>query len=206
MPMEQQTLFDDTSPRCTQTPTRTTTPRYVYKTTLKTVYGLTDGLIAKLGEPDKRVPNPHYRKAGAPSALYLVERVEQFIDTHAAELAHVRALRAKRSAAMTAVMQRRREAAEAWARTVPLQIAPLPRLHTLAGDVHDYYAAISGEHRSHIHDNGYIAYIRHNYTNYDAVLIELEQRPDQVGSDAAYVIIRERIDALSHEALAKLKG
>ena len=52
-----------------------TTPRSIYRYTLKTRYSFTDKWIKRLGEADKRVPNtPHY--SGPHASLYLVERVE----------------------------------------------------------------------------------------------------------------------------------
>jgi|SRR5215469_6421509 len=49
-------------------------PRYVYKSTLYK-RGRSDDLIAKyLGEPDKLVPNPHYR-SGPRAKLYKLDRV-----------------------------------------------------------------------------------------------------------------------------------
>lgn len=67
--------------------------RLVYKTTLKTEFGLTDRLIRMLGEPDKRVVNPH--TGGAEEAsLYMVARVKSFMREHAREF---RALKRKRN-------------------------------------------------------------------------------------------------------------
>lgn len=48
-----------------------TKPGYVYRSTLKSEYRLTDGLIKRLGPPDKEVANPHYWSG--PSASLLSE-------------------------------------------------------------------------------------------------------------------------------------
>ena len=53
----------------------------VYKSTLKNEYGFTDKYIRILGEPDKQVPNPHYR-SGSPASLYSVDRVNRFLKKH----------------------------------------------------------------------------------------------------------------------------
>ena len=58
---------------------------YVYKTTLKSRYGLSDAEIKRLGPPDKLVPNPNY-KSGPPASLYCVKRVEKWIKKHKPEL------------------------------------------------------------------------------------------------------------------------
>jgi hypothetical protein len=58
----------------------------VYKTTLKKTYGLTDGMIRRLGPPDKEVPNPRYRSLT--STLYNRSRVEAFIEEIGDEYQH----------------------------------------------------------------------------------------------------------------------
>lgn len=71
---------------------------YITKATIKADYGLTDSLIKKLGEPDKVVPNPHYRSS-APMQLYLRERVEQFVEDNAETIKKILARRKKQAEA-----------------------------------------------------------------------------------------------------------
>lgn len=68
---------------------------YITKSTVKEDYGLTDGMIKQLGEPDKTAPNPHYRSS-APMQLYLRSRVEQWVADHAEAVAKVLARRKAR--------------------------------------------------------------------------------------------------------------
>lgn len=98
---------------------------YVYKTTLKTVYGLTDAMVAGLDGPDKRVPDPHYR-SGPEASLYLVERVEAWVEAHRDAVEEARRRRAARSVVMSAVMARRREELLAWARGVAIDVERFP--------------------------------------------------------------------------------
>ncbi|MCK6472706.1 MAG: hypothetical protein L6R28_13260 [Planctomycetes bacterium] len=83
--------------------------RMVFKTALKTRFGLTDRLIRMLGEPDERVLNPHYR-SGPKASLYAVARVKKFIREHAPEIAALEQRRAKQAQAQA---QRVKEATEA---------------------------------------------------------------------------------------------
>ena len=62
---------------------------FVYKSTLKERFGLTDSLIRKLGAPDKQVPNPHYR-SGPPASLYAIDRVEAWCAEHSKEIEKAR--------------------------------------------------------------------------------------------------------------------
>ena len=53
-------------------------PVWITPARLKSERGWTDGLIKRyLGEPDKLVPNPHYRRARAKMRLYDLARVVQ---------------------------------------------------------------------------------------------------------------------------------
>lgn len=57
---------------------------YITKKTLKSEYSLSEGWIKKLGEPDKIVPNPHYKKS-PPMKLYQLLRVRKFLKDNADE-------------------------------------------------------------------------------------------------------------------------
>ena len=77
----------------------TTRPKeYVYKSTLRDVYGLTPSMIDELDPPDKIVDNPHYTNAPIAS-LYLIVQVESWIDANQEQVEKARASRAKRSEA-----------------------------------------------------------------------------------------------------------
>jgi len=103
----------------------------VYKSTLKSRFGLTDKLILLLGDPDKLVKNPNY-KSGPPAGLYLVERVESFIRDHLVEVDEAKAKReGRKAAAQKAVATKTREIV-AFASSVDLGVVnPLPSLEKL---------------------------------------------------------------------------
>lgn len=80
--------------------------QYVYKSTLRNEYGLTPSMIDELGGPDDFCENPHYANA-APGCLYLVSRVEAWVDANLERLEKAKELRAKRSEAAKAAHARR---------------------------------------------------------------------------------------------------
>lgn len=72
----------------------TTMQLYVYKSTIREKYGLTSSMIEELGQPDKHVPNQHYR-SGPPASLYKVERVESWIEKNLERIKAIEKRRAK---------------------------------------------------------------------------------------------------------------
>jgi hypothetical protein len=86
--------------------------------------------VSELGEPDKYCTNPHYR-SGCPASLYLIERVEAWIEENQERVAKAKVNRLKRSAAMTAVQAKKRaerwEKAQKWVNELPISIRR-PRL------------------------------------------------------------------------------
>ena len=71
---------------------------YVYKSTLRGTYGLTPSMIEELEPPDKLVTNPHYRSSPF-ACLFLIERVEKWVDENQDRLQKARISRARRSVA-----------------------------------------------------------------------------------------------------------
>ncbi|NEQ40034.1 MAG: hypothetical protein F6K40_28845 [Okeania sp. SIO3I5] len=57
---------------------------YITKGRLKSEYNLSEGWIKRLGEPDKLVDNPYYKKS-APMQLYQIFRVRKFLKDNADE-------------------------------------------------------------------------------------------------------------------------
>jgi hypothetical protein len=171
---------------------------YVYKMTLRTTYGLTDAMIAQLAPPDKQVPNPHYR-SGPPSSLYLIARVESWIDAHQAEVDAARARRAAHSSRMTAQAAERRRQLLAWAETVPVVVEPLPE--DIWRQAHYYYASWERWDGGAVGIGGVLAFLRHQYTDYHTLLAQLEGKP---GADAAYLIVKRRVMQAAAEALHAL--
>jgi len=180
---------------------------YVYKTTLKEVYGLTDNWIKRLGEPDKVVKNPHYRSKH--SYLYLRRRVEAFLDAHQEEYERFLEGRAARSAKMQMITDRRVQELLTWVQKSPVQVDKLPRkLADLKQRVvNDYMLWMFN--RSNRDDEftmtpkAIIAYVRHVLTNYEGLLAEIEGKP---GCHVAYQVIRARIDTIVEKQLDDAYG
>lgn len=81
--------------------------RYVYKSTLTKVYGMTPSMIEELGEPDMTCENPNWKTGPYEASLYLIERVEAWAENNRERLEKARQSRQKRSAAMRAAHQRK---------------------------------------------------------------------------------------------------
>lgn len=180
-----------------QMPVKNRPHEYVYKVTLKAVYGLTDKLIRDLGEPDRTVPNPHYR-SGPPASLYKVERVERWIDEHSEEVDRAREQHIARSSRALAAAAVKRAETRAWAKQVPLEwLGDIPP--RIAEEARMYYL-MRYDSLAELSTSALIAYVRHNLTNYEELLAELAGR---IGCAEGYLIIRKRVDALVEGGLAK---
>ena len=175
----------------------TAEPAMVYKSTLKSRYGLTDKLVRLLGDPDKTVSNPHYR-SGPPSGLYLVDRVDKFVAEHRAELAEAEARRSMRQdAARQAVRTKVRKVVE-YAENVSLVVLPLPKTweeleRIAASHAYDRYGADAREPGWH----GIVATVRHEFTNYHEVLAAFDGKVGAgrvFGGSPAYNALRRRLD------------
>lgn len=165
--------------------------RYMAKSTLKEVYGLTDRLIKLIGLPDKTAPNPYYNRA-APMCLYLIERVENWIENHPDEVktAKARSNRGKR------VSGAKRLEMLAWAENVDVAIYKLGNKKKLERQT---LAASSHLEDFTLTENAIIAFVRHNRTNYHDLLSDLSGR---AGCAEAYAIIRRRVN---YEITKKLR-
>lgn len=176
---------------------------YVYKSTLRDIYGLPDSWIARLGEPDKRVSNPHHR-TGPQAALYLRSRVEDLIEENRADYDALQAKRAARSARATVAVQARIDRLLDWAGWVELRLDELPEYDELVRDATRNHVAFHLERDGYADDDwqptpgALRAYVRHNLTNYESVIASLEAQP---GCHEAYQIVRARVDRLIDEAL-----
>jgi len=180
---------------------------YIYKTTIKTTYGLTDAWIKRLGSPDKEVPNPYYRSRR--SYLYLRQRVEDFIDDHREEYDKLIAGRAERSRRANEVMSRRIRELVDWAETVQIEIGHLPerlgQLKKATVSRHELFEMMRGRDWSEfiLSLRAIVAYVRHNMSNYETLLGQCKSQP---GTHLAYCIIRNRIDQLIEQRLRDRYG
>jgi hypothetical protein len=175
---------------------------YVYKSTLSRVFGLTPSMIQELGSPDRYCMNPHWR-SGPEASLYRTERVEGWVAANKERVEKARASRARRSAAMKAVQDRKRaerfEQATGWARSVEIALQrPLPA--TLLDDARQCYRFSS--HVDPLEGKAVRAYVRHRLTNYDSLRWGL--RRHEFGEEV-YRLLRERVDAVVEAALTEWK-
>lgn len=175
---------------------------YVYMTTLRKVYGLTPRMIEALETPDELCDNPHYR-SGPPANLYLIERVEAWIDEHKEEVEKARASRVKRSAAAKAVhnkkLAERLKAAEKWVACLEITVRS-PFSKTLLEDAHRCFA-LRGEENC-LNEKGLHAYCRHRLTNYESLLRQMYQNEF---SGYLYPLLRKRVDDVVMAALLEWK-
>jgi hypothetical protein len=176
---------------------------YVYKATLGRVYGLTPRMIEELEPPDELCDNPHY-PSGPPANLYLIERVEAWIDEHKEEVEKAKSSRGKRSAAAKAVhdkkLAERLKAAEGWVAGLEITVQ-LPFPKTLLEDAHRCFALRGDENC--LNEKGLHAYCRHRLTNYESLLQQLYENEF---SGSLYPLLRKRVDAVVLAVLVKWKG
>lgn len=179
---------------------------YIYKTTVKNTYGLTDAWIARIGAPDKIVQNPYYRTRK--SQLYLRARVEAFIDAHKDEYEKLIAGReARRGRAQKVADRRARELVE-WAETVSIEMRALPNLYALKKETTDQYMRFALDRGRDCTEftmsrAALVAHVRHCLTNYEDILSQAEGK---AGRNRAYLVIRERCDELIEDAFSKKYG
>ena len=95
--------------------------------------------------------------------------------------------RRRRVAAATA-----RSEATAWAREVPIVVAPLPA---------DLRARARAHFGHHVEQAGLEAFVRHCFSNYEALLPRLREWPP-VAFGAGYAVLRTRVDADVRTALS----
>jgi hypothetical protein len=178
----------------------TTELRYVYKTTLNKTYGLTPSMIEELGEPDKCCTNPHYQSAPE-ACLYLIERVEAWVEENQERLKKAQENRPIRSAAMKGVHANQRavrwQKALEWVEQLSIRVnRPLPT--TLLADVRKQFTI--PDHVDLLKTKAIHAHVRHRHTNYESLLQELYQ---QEFSSVLYPLLRQRIDPMVKFAFAR---
>jgi hypothetical protein len=194
--------------------TRTKRPKeYVYKSTLRSEYGLTPSMIDELGEPDEFVENSHY-KSGPAASLYRIDRVEAWLAANQERVEKAGESRVRRSAAAKKrhdekrakeLAERRREAAlrreqaEEWVRTVAITCqTPLPP--TLIADAKQRYTFRVG--RQYWEQPAVHAYVRHHLTNYDVLR---NQPPLREWRSECYHLLRNRVDEVVAQAVLAWK-
>jgi vacuolar-type H+-ATPase subunit H len=172
----------------------------VYKTTIKKMYGLTESMIDELGPPDKIVPNPHYTSREA--YLYLIERVETWLENNRERVEKARKRRERLSKALTERARKRAEDLVEWSRNAAIELDAVNR-DTIQEEAQTHYtlffALERGKEAFPVGVNGVVSYVRHNYTNYEDLLYKIKGKP---GCWAAYEIIKDRVNKKITENLA----
>ncbi len=172
----------------------------VYKTTLKTMYGLTDGMIRQLGDPDRTVPNPHSRRQT--SSLYNRQRVEEWIDAHKELIERSQASRERMAAAQHRRFDDKRQALVDWANTIAIvQTRPVPDklLDVVFQDGQDWKNTRGDNWYPYtLSRNAVAAWLRHNLTNYETLLKSID---GQVGCGDAYMALRARVGDLVEQVM-----
>lgn len=168
--------------------------------------GLTPKLIKRfLGQPERTVPNPHYRSA-APMQLWSPETVLKAEQNPAFQEALVQAKR-RQGGARKGVL-RRRELTLELARNLPLQIERIP-LDELLRLVREDYLARKGAwvdlepwgKPAPLRDRLCVNYLRHQASEYD---LHLETLHGRTGIAQAYLVLWERIVRDIEEAYPEL--
>lgn len=178
---------------------------YCYKSTLKQGYGLPDSWITRLGDPDKMVPNPHY-KTGSISYLYLRSRVEAFIEEHQEQYRILLERRSRQRQASKSAAARRASDLVKWAESVTIQVGNLPATLDELYDLAEvsFYTRLP-EWRSddvfYRAPGAIVAHVRHGHSNYEGLLGSIEGKP---GCAEAYQIIKDRVNRLIDETLKKI--
>ncbi len=174
---------------------------YVYKSTLRDTYGLTPSMIEELEPPDKLVPNPYYT-TGYPASLFLIERVEVWVDENQDRLQKARISRARRSQAAKKVHEKNqtveRSRAIEWIDKTEIELEPLP--DDLIETAKRHY--ILRETVDLMTEKGVKAYVRHHCSNYNKLLQEIYQYDGWL-SEELYQRLRKRIDTLVDQAIAE---
>jgi hypothetical protein len=179
---------------------------HLYESTVRKEYGLTPAMIEELGEPDRFATNPHY-KSGPSARLYLISRVEAWVEANRQRVEEAKEKRAKRSAALEPSRQaklakraeelraekaqrkqehaRIRRETQVWTDEQILQIAPLP--DDLTKNVCQFFRWDRGEPTP----TQYRSYVRQVLSNFNALRDSAKKQPH---FDVLADVLRRRFD------------
>lgn len=176
---------------------------YVYKSTLRSEYGLTPSMVEELGQPDEYVENPYY--SSAPMAmLYRIDRVETWLAKNRNRIEKAKESRTRRSAAMKKIHDEKRadrlQEARAWISQAEIT-CPNPLPATLLDDAQQHYR-FSPKCSDYREQPALRAYVRHYLTNYEHLLWEVKRREF---SSELYSLLRKRVDEVAAKAIMEWK-
>jgi hypothetical protein len=168
---------------------------YITVTRAKAEYYLTDSMIRTIGEEDKLVNNPHYRRA-APMRLYLIERIETWVSRNIDLVLSAKYRREKLSKIQRDVHERKRvEEMRIINEWVPVLNINEP-LEKIMEDAKEYYTDRYEDFDGALTQNGLISYIRHQYTDYGDRLYMVDMTIKKRGMGLYYLEARNRINPL----------
>ena len=172
---------------------------FITKTELKE-RGWTDSIIKSLNvEPDEERPNPKYKSA-SPMKLYKLEKIKSLEATPEFEQLYEKSL--KRRASAEKAVETKREKLIEFAENVKIEVRYMPEPQLTRNAISAYNSwnvekIYSGkcEAASTRSDEIFLIrirnnYIRHQLTNYDAILAQIRSK---VGTHEVYDTIREKI-------------
>jgi hypothetical protein len=179
---------------------------FVYKSTVRKVYGLTPAMIEELGEPDKYCENPHWR--GGPDArLYSIERVKTWVGANKERVERARESRARRSAAARTAQERkqaerRRERERLLREQEGRRRDALDWVNGLVVNLERRLPDTLVEDARRTHPNltekALRAHVRHRLTNYHSLRRQLRSQEFEGELDR---LLRQRTDAVMQAAI-----
>lgn len=172
---------------------------YLNKTEVRSQYGLTDSLFARLGPCDVERSNPRNRQS--PIQFFLRSRVEQWITSNQDAIEEARPAKERAARALATKQDKAFDLEDELLEG--LAVYPLPDPQTLEKEARDYYwerYSRDGE----LSPGALRSYVRHHYSNYEATLTRIG---GVVGTRDIYEglksLLNARIDKLITEAPAK---
>lgn len=166
----------------------------VFKSTLKSSYGLPDSWIERIGKPDMKVPNPHHPD-GADASMFNVARVEEFINKNITE--YLTMCRKKGFK----IGSKQAEKTVTWAKGVDIEFEGVPEMGKLEQEVAAFYKGKVGNFKKS--RSSFVDYVRIHYSNYDALVDKLTGK---VGRSEGVRVLRDRCGELAGELLDEIDG
>lgn len=169
---------------------------YITVTGAKKEYFLTDSMIKMIGEEDKTAHNP--RRRSSPIRLYLIERIEKWVSENADLVEKAKTRREKLSKAQLKVHAEKREKmkelTESW--KPKMEIPCKTTIEEITEEAKSYYHLRYDDFNGHVTRQGLIAYIRHEYTDYECFLSKIDRSKGKTGVGILYSPLRIKVDKL----------
>jgi len=173
---------------------------YMTVTRAKDQYFLTDSMIKKIGEEDKVVPNPHFRRS-APMRLYLISRIEQWVSENLDLVDKARIRRQKLSKIQLEVHEKKREKMRQLTDSWQPQLDIDEDMNEIIEEARDYYDYRYDDFDGKVTRGGLIAFIRHQYTDYERFLLSIDGYKGHTGVGLLYLPLRSKVDAMIEQYL-----